>query len=103
MVYKNGIIFKNSIFERPCQSYIYIKILDPTAPIIRDMLSTAKDHQIEVDIGNGGNSAESQGEEADESEVDELDLFPGGLELPPMRSPRGIKNDLLFLFGEFFL
>ena len=25
------------------------------------MLSTAKDHQIEVDIGNGGNSAESQG------------------------------------------
>ena len=64
------------------------------------MLSTAKEHQIEVDIGNGGNSAESQGEEADESELDELDLFPGGLELPPMRSPRGIKNYLLFLFGK---
>ena len=64
------------------------------------MLSTAKEHQIEVDIGNGGNSAESQGEEADESELDELDLFPGGLELPPMRSPRGIKNYLPFLFGK---
>ncbi len=27
-------------------------------------------------------------------EEDELDLFPGGLELPPMRSPRGSLHSL---------
>jgi hypothetical protein len=30
----------------------------------------------------------------DDAEQDELDLFPGGLELPPMRSPRGSIHSL---------
>ena len=49
--------------------------------------TTIKDHdQIEVDIGASESPDEA---DAEESEIDELDLFPGGLELPPMRSPRG--------------
>ncbi len=33
-------------------------------------------------------------EELDPSELDELELFPGGLELPPMRSPRGSLHSI---------
>ena len=55
----------------------------------KNMLSTKE--RVEVDIiGERGTSAESNDEVVDNvSESDELDLFPGGLELPPMRSPRG--------------
>ena len=55
------------------------------------MLSSKE--RIEVDIigGGGAASAESNDDVDNVSEADELDLFPGGLELPPMRSPRGCK------------
>ena len=33
-------------------------------------------------------------EDLDPSELDELELFPGGLELPPMRSPRGSLHSI---------
>ena len=33
-------------------------------------------------------------EDLDASELDELELFPGGLELPPMRSPRGSLHSI---------
>ena len=58
------------------------------------MLSTKE--RVEVDIigggagaGAGAASTESNDDVDNVSEADELDLFPGGLELPPMRSPRG--------------
>ena len=52
------------------------------------MLSTKE--RVEVDIiGGGAASTESNDDVDNVSEADELDLFPGGLELPPMRSPRG--------------
>ena len=55
--------------------------------------TTIKDHdQIEVDIGASESPDEA---DAEESEVSELDLFPGGLELPPMRSPRGCLSLIL--------
>ena len=38
---------------------------------------------------NGSSSVEEDGGDAGEEGEDELDLFPGGLELPPLRSPRG--------------
>ena len=55
-----------------------------------NMLSTKE--RVEVDIiggGAGAASTESNDDVDNVSEADELDLFPGGLELPPMRSPRG--------------
>jgi len=33
-------------------------------------------------------------EDLSPSELDELELFPGGLELPPMRSPRGSLHSI---------
>ncbi len=33
-------------------------------------------------------------EDLDPNELDELELFPGGLELPPMRSPRGSLHSI---------
>ena len=56
---------------------------------------------IEEEIGGNGDGGNNQfsrnGSVEDEMEgegEDELDLFPGGLELPPLRSPRGSLHSL---------
>ena len=50
--------------------------------------------QLMTDPEVTGNRYIINHEDLDPNELDELELFPGGLELPPMRSPRGSLHSI---------
>ena len=72
-------------------------IVPPPPPAV-SVMATVIEEEADGAKGDSGDLFSRDGslelEEAAAAEEDELDLFPGGLELPPLRSPRGSLHSL---------
>ena len=70
----------------------------PPPPAVSVMATVIEEEADGGAKGDSGDPFSRDGslelEEAAAEEEDELDLFPGGLELPPLRSPRGSLHSL---------
>ena len=70
---------------------------DTVLPAVSVVPMMATVIEEEIAVGDSSNQFSRNGSVEDEMEgegEDELDLFPGGLELPPLRSPRGSLHSL---------
>ena len=71
-------------------------IVPPPPPAV-SVMATVIEEEADGTKGDGdpfSRDGSLELEEAAAEEEDELDLFPGGLELPPLRSPRGSLHSL---------